>query len=295
MQNEFRNWSDIRVFLAVVRHGSTLAASRKLGIAQPTVARRMDALESETGVMLFERDTRGFRPTEEARRLFPLAEEIEASVLAFATRAKELTSTQPIRITAYSANFSTRMIEIVNEFTAANPDVAFEFIPSVRAMDLIAGEADIALRLARTEPDPNLICRNISTARWSLFGGVSYAEKHGLPKSPEKLDGHKFVTFQRDDVPNVFHDWLLRHVSLAQIVMSFSELDLMHAAIRSGLGLGITNVKLVEADESFLRCFDEISELSVPQTMLISPEAYRRPEVRAFTKYFAPRYAKIFK
>ncbi|MBT8425437.1 MAG: LysR family transcriptional regulator, partial [Silicimonas sp.] len=52
MKSEFRNWSDIRVFLAVIREGSTLAASRKLGVAQPTVARRIDALEHETGLIL---------------------------------------------------------------------------------------------------------------------------------------------------------------------------------------------------------------------------------------------------
>ncbi len=37
------NWSDIRVFLAVCRDGSTLAASRRLGLSQPTVARRIES------------------------------------------------------------------------------------------------------------------------------------------------------------------------------------------------------------------------------------------------------------
>ncbi|WP_348774914.1 LysR family transcriptional regulator [Ruegeria atlantica] len=295
MKNGFRNWSDIRVFLSVFREGSTLAASRKLKVSQPTVARRIDVLERETGLTLFERGTHGFKPTPEAFRLVPLAEAIENSVLEFADCAKELTSTQPIRITAYSANFSARMIEIVNEFSADNQDVAFEFLSSVRALDLMAGEADIALRLARTDPDPDLICRKISTARWSLFGCRNYADKFGLPGSTNDLAGHQFVTFQRDDVPNVFHEWLTNHAEPDQIVMSFTELELMHAAIRSGQGLGISNVKLVETDMSFIRCFDEIPELAVPHLMLISPEAYRRPEVRAFVKFFAPRYAAIYK
>lgn len=230
MQSKFRNWSNIDVFLAVVREGSTLAASRKLRVAQPTVARHIDVLENETGLTLFERDTRGFKPTKEAMRLVPIAEAIEASVLEFAKCAKEMTASQSIRITAYSANFSTQMIEIINEFFASNPGVAFEFIPSVRALDLLAGEADIALRIARTDPDQNLICRKISTARWSLFGSQSYADKFGLPKSVGDLAGHRFVTFQRDDVPNVFHEWLVKHVAPENVVMSFSELDLMHAA-----------------------------------------------------------------
>ena len=56
MKSEFRDWSDVRVFLAVVRAGSTLAASNSLGMAQPTVARRIEALEHALGLVLFERD-----------------------------------------------------------------------------------------------------------------------------------------------------------------------------------------------------------------------------------------------
>ncbi|MEW2912443.1 LysR family transcriptional regulator [Leisingera sp. JC11] len=295
MQSQNWNWSDLRVFLAVVREGSTLAASRKLGMAQPTVARRIDALEHATGLVLFERDTRGFRLTANGQDLVPCAEAVETAARAFASQAADLAETKPIRITAYSANFSPRMIDIVNGFSAENPGVAFEFLPSVKTLDLMAGEADIALRLARTEPSPSLIARKISDAKWSLFGSQAYAAHFGLPASPKDLEGHRFVTFQRGDVPNVFHEWLMERVDPKQIAASYSELDLMHAAIRSGQGLGITNVKLVEPDTSLIRCFDEIKELSVPHLMLISPDAYRRAEVRAFVKYFAPRYAAIYR
>ncbi|NKB54316.1 MAG: LysR family transcriptional regulator [Rhizobiaceae bacterium] len=295
MKNEFRNWSDVRIFLMVVREGSTLAASHQLGIAQPTVARRIEALENETGLTLFERDTRGFKPTEEAMVLLPLAEAIEQAAGSFAAKVKEMTTSRPIRITAHSGNFSPRMTEILNEFAVIWPDVTFELLPGVDVLDLMAGEADIALRLIRSEPDKDLICRNISMARWALFAGHSYAEKYGLPKSAHDLKGHRFLTYERGDRQTAFHRWLLERVSPDQIVMSFREVDLMHAAMRSGRGLGISNVKLVESDDTLIRCFDEIEELTVPHMMLIAPAAYRRPEVKAFVKYFAPRYAAIFK
>lgn len=295
MKNEFRNWSDIRIFLAVVREGSTLAASRKLSIAQPTVARRIEALENEIGVTLFERDTRGFKPTEDARCLLPLAKAFEELAASFVEKTKELTDLRPIRITAYSGNFSPRVMEIFSAFSAVNPKVDFEFLPGVKVLDLTAGEADIALRITQSEPDKDLICRKISTAKWALYGSQSYADKYGLPVSPDSLKGHHFVTFIRNDVPGVLHKWLARHVSQNQIVKSFSEVDLLHAAIKLGHGLGLMNVKMAEMDETLAQCFDPIEELSRPHVMLIAPEAYRRPEVRAFTKFFAPRYAAIFK
>lgn len=294
MKNQSWNWSDVRVFLSVAREGSTLSASRVLGMAQPTVARRIAALEHATGLTLFVRHSRGYTLTQNGRRLFDKAESIEAAACAFIEGAEELARAKPIRITAYSGNFSTRMIDIVNAFSAENPGIAFEFLPSVKVLDLMKGEADIALRLVRSDPDPDLISRKISDARWTLYGGHNYADRFGLPRSPTDLAGHRFVTFQRGDIPNAFHEWLLRHVAPEQIVASYSELELMHAAIRSGKGLGISNIKLVGSDQTLLRCFDEIEELAAPHLLLISPEAYRRSEVRAFVKFFAPRYAAIF-
>lgn len=294
MKNESWNWSDLRVFLAVIREGSTLAASRKLGMAQPTVARRIEVLEHETGLTLFERHTRGFTPTQNGRNLVPKAEAVEAAALRFCESVAGLAQARPIRITAYSANFSPRMIEIVNAFSAENPDIAFEFLPTHQVLDLLQGEADIALRLVRNEPAPELICRKISDARWTLYGGREYARQFGLPKSTADLSGHRFVTYQRKGSPNILHEWLLRHVAPEQIVASYSELELMLAAVRSGKGLGVSNLKLVGSDETLVPCFDEIEDLTVPHLILISPEAYRRPEVKAFIAYFAPRYAAIY-
>jgi len=278
----------------VVREGSTLAASRKLGIAQPTVARRIEALENETGLTLFERDTRGFKPTEDARSLYPFAEAIEEATDDFACKTRELTKRRPIRITA-PGYFSDRATDILSEFVALNPGVAFEFISSLKVLNLSEGEADIAIRIAKSEPDESLICRKLSTARWAMFGGQSYADKFGLPNSPDDLQGHRFVTFKHDDVPADLHSWIARRVSPDQIVMSFSEPELMQASIRAGHGLGLVNLRIASFDGALIRCFDHIEELTRSNMMLIAPEAYRRPEVKAFTKFFAPRYAAIFK
>lgn len=294
MKNEFRGWSDIRVFLAVIREGSTLAASRKLGIAQPTVARRIEALEHETGLTLFERDTRGFKPTKDARNLYPLAEAIEKEAEAFASKTRELTRRRPIRITA-PGTFSDRVTDIFSEFITLNPGVTFEFVSSFRVLDLSAGEADIALRIAKSEPDESLICRKISTAKWALFGGKIYSDRFGLPRSPDDLQGHRFVTFEHDDVPPYLHNWLLRHVSPEQIVLSVSEMGLMQSSIRAGHGLGLVNLRLADADDGLIRCFGDIEELTRSNMMLIAPDAYRRPEVKAFTEFFAPRYAATFR
>ena len=294
MKSEFRNWSDVRIFLSVFRKGSTLAASRELGVAQPTVARRIEVLENECGLALFQRDTRGYKPTDEARTLYPLAEALEHAAREFIEMSDDLRGNRTVRITAPDA-FSPQSMDILTAFVAANPGISFEFIPSVKPLDLSKGEADIAIRITKAEPDETLICRKISTAKWSMFGAQSYADKLGLPRSVEDLQNHRFVTFQNAAVPPYLHDWLSQHVAPEQIIMSFSELELMKASIRAGHGLGLVNLRVAATDKALIECFGPIEELSRQNLILISPEAWRRPEVKEFTKFFAPRYAATFR
>lgn len=298
MKSRFRNWSDVRIFLAVIRAGSTLGASRRLGIAQPTVARRIEALEHEMGLVLFDRDNRGFRPTAAAQALLPLAQSMEAAALALEERAQDLQRPRPIRITAFSPNFSARVSDIFTAFSERHPDVAFAFLPGGEILDLAKGEADIALRVTRTQPDPDLICRKISTAHFTLFGAPAYARAHGLPTSPEEMGEHVLVDYVPHGGQSFHHDWLARHVPPDRIVAIYGEFGLLEAAIRAGRGLGVINLRLAEADEAsgrLIRCFPPPEALSADHLMLVAPEAYRRPDVRAFTRFFAPRYAAIFR
>ncbi|HET7734780.1 MAG TPA: LysR family transcriptional regulator [Nocardioidaceae bacterium] len=54
---------DLRLVLAIARHGSVGAAARELLVAQPSASQRLAALERRCGVRLFERSTTGARPT----------------------------------------------------------------------------------------------------------------------------------------------------------------------------------------------------------------------------------------
>ena len=71
------SWDDLKVFLAVVRHGTLSAAARKLTVSQPTVSRRLAELERSLGARLFDRLPDGFVPSQAGVELLPLAEAME--------------------------------------------------------------------------------------------------------------------------------------------------------------------------------------------------------------------------
>jgi DNA-binding transcriptional LysR family regulator len=225
----------------------------------------------------------------------PQAEAIEDAVTGFSEKAADLTQSRPIRVTAPGANFSPRMQRIVYDFTLANPGVGFEFVQTNKILDLVAGEADVALRLTTIPPDPDLICRKISTARYALFAARAYAAERRLPTSESELRGHRFVVYRPDATPRPNEAWLLQFITKDQIVGAFAEFSLLQAAVSDGQGIGLLNVKHSEPDDNLIRCFDPVEDLAQEHLLLVAPEAYRRPEVKKFVQFFAPRYAAIFK
>ncbi|HEV7233950.1 MAG TPA: LysR family transcriptional regulator, partial [Sphingorhabdus sp.] len=76
------DWNDLRYFLAVARSGSTLAASRKLGVSQATVSRRISVLEEALDVALFIRNPAGYSLTLRGQAMLPEAEAVEDAVEA---------------------------------------------------------------------------------------------------------------------------------------------------------------------------------------------------------------------
>ncbi len=96
------DWENQRAFFAVLRGGSLSAAARELGVAQPTVRRRLEALEQSLGTALFVRSPSGLLPTEAARALGPHVEAMAAAAAAFnrASSADVAAVAGTVRITA---------------------------------------------------------------------------------------------------------------------------------------------------------------------------------------------------
>src|SRR5712691_7376346 len=61
---------DLHIFLAVVQHGSLSRAATHMGVSQPAVSEAIAGLEDALGVRLFDRSTRGAKPTMYGNALF---------------------------------------------------------------------------------------------------------------------------------------------------------------------------------------------------------------------------------
>lgn len=293
MKSVRSNWSNIRVFLAVVRSGSTLAASRELGVTQPTVARRIDEFEHELGLTLFDRDTQGFHLTPHAKRLVEVAEKVEAAVHALDASAAELAddAAQAIRFSAPVAALSDQIYEIIAEFENAHPQTPVEVTPTNRFLNLMGGDGDIALRITPENKEGSLICRKLGVLKGGLYASRDYPGP--LPSSKNQLEGHKFAVFDGRNVPHALNNWLLGLIRPEQVARKCSDLGSMVATIGKGEVLGPLPRPLGDKNVKLTACFFAPDSLSVPVWLVVSPAAYRRRNVRALVKLIAKRYRTL--
>ena len=174
-------WGDLELFLAVAEARSFSGAARKLGIEQPTVSRRFQALEERVGEPLCQRAATGITLTTAGERLLPhalqMAEWAGAAGQAAAAATPELEGV--VRIAAppgLAFDFLAPFAAVVRQH---HPGLRVEVLASIEYLNLSRNEADIALR-SETPRSKDLATLFSLKMQGAAFASRSYARR--LPK-----------------------------------------------------------------------------------------------------------------
>jgi DNA-binding transcriptional LysR family regulator len=247
------DWNDLRYFLAVCREGSLAGAARSLRVRHSTVGRRLEALETALAASLFTRTPNGFVLTDAGAGILPLAEEAERAVLAVERQVGggDNRIEGVVRLTASEAfsGFLVRKLGLLHE---RHPGLMVEILSGNRSLDLARGEADLALRIGATS-QPDLICKRIGDAGWTVYAAASYLARRGTPPSLDDLSGHDVIGFDETmaNVPGAL--WLAGHVGSAEVVLRGNSIvSVLNAAI-IGMGLAVLPCFLADAETSLRR------------------------------------------
>ncbi len=147
MQKSALRWDDLRLFLAVARHGRLVLAGRETGLDPATLGRRIGALEEALGTRLFERSSQGYAPTEAGRGLIDYAQAMEGLVGAAAAElggeSERLTGT--VRIGAPDGFANYLLIDACDALSRENPELQVQVVSVPRVFMLSKREADLAI------------------------------------------------------------------------------------------------------------------------------------------------------
>ena len=274
------DWDHVRIFLAVMRASSLRQTAETLGVSHPTIARRLEAFESQLGLQLFDRRSDGLHATPQAVKLVPLAEQVEASMDALGRGAldadEELRG--PVRVTAPRLLLTDLLMPELAAFRERWPQIELHVEADSAIADLASREADVAIRAVPHGklPDERLTGRLAATSYHAVYGTAD-----------EWLGWYGDAERDRAWTRNTpFHDLPVRG--------SFRDPALQRAACVAGMGLTLLPCHF--ADPYLKRRTEPKPAFDL--WVLVHPDLKRSPRLRVFRdamvealKRLQPRFA----
>jgi len=282
------------VLVSAAELGSLSAAGRKLGIALPSVSRKISDLEAHLQTQLLVRTTRKLSLTEAgtayvaaSRRILEQVAEAERSASGAALTLKgALTVTAPIVFGRL------HLLPVVCQFLAQHPQIDVRLSLSDRNVPLVEDDIDVALRIGLL-PDSSLQAIRVGTVRRVVCGSPAYLSAHGVPKTPDDLASHAMVAFAGPGVSN----WIFRGKSgrNEQVVAIHPRLTVntAEAALDAAIaGVGLTRVLSYQSAHAVargkLRVVLQAHEPAPVPVSLVHPAQAQLPrKTRAFLDFVA--------
>ncbi|WP_241127031.1 LysR family transcriptional regulator [Novosphingobium terrae] len=280
--NKIIDWEDQRAFLAVLEAGSLSAAARAMGVAQPTMRARIEALEQALGVVLFTRSVRGLVPTEQARAL-----KDSAAAMARASEAFVRAASAPPGEVAGAVRLSVSDmvgIEVLPAMLASlrekHPGLILEIVTSNASANLLDQEVDLAVRM-HPPKQAALVARKVPAIPLGLFAHRDYLARRGMPRTLADLNTHDIIGPDRSLADQTYMAQLFPDLPHDRVTIRTDSHPAQLAAARAGLGIAVMQTPLGQRDPALRAVLPDLS-IAPLETWIVTHEDLRHvPRVRA--------------
>jgi len=283
------DWRLVRSFLAALDQGSLLGAARLLRASQPTVGRHIAELESQLGVLLFERTGRGLVPTATALKLADAARGMEAGALQLAqTLSGAQTQTSgTVRITASVPVAVQLMPPLLAAMRQTLPDIQIELVSSNQVSNLLRREADIAVRMVRPD-QASLIARKIGQVGLGAYAHRSYLARRGTPRQPTDLLQHELIGSDADPAILQGFQAMGYPVTRESFALRSDDFIVQWQAVRAGLGVGFCADYMARTDPDVQRVLPGLLKIPpLPVWLAVHREIRTNRRIRAVYDFLA--------
>jgi len=181
------SWDDYRIFLEISKAGGLKKAAQLLGMHHSSCARRLNKLEENLGVRLFDRLPGGYTPTrsgqELARSMQIIRDEFDG--IERGLTGKDLSLEGPVKLSLTHGLALNLLMSDIQSFMNNYQDIMLELNMTYRFSDLASREADVAIRHA-DDPPLSLAGRRVGQVYWCAYASKTYLEEHCPESAPEK-------------------------------------------------------------------------------------------------------------
>ena len=299
----------VETFVRIVDAGSLSAAARLLVTTQPSISRRLKALEKSLGVRLLQRSTHAMTLTDDGMRCYERAKALIAGWQEFESEIRGA-GDEPVgslRVIAPHAFGQQQLVAPLAEYLARYPKMTVEWTLHDRTPDFIAEGIDCAIRVG-TLLDTSVVAISLGAVPRIVVAAPALLEEADVPISmpthPDQLARLPWIAasnFYRDEIelahagsgetvrmriqPRLYTDnlYALRNAALLGVGAAVASTWALREELESGRLLQLTPewqaaplpIHLIYPPARFyparLRRFIDIMRVAVPQALGITP------------------------
>jgi DNA-binding transcriptional LysR family regulator len=285
------DWDNQRAFLAVLEEGSLSAAARRLGVTQPTLRARIEALEQALGTVLFTRSVRGLAPTEQARALGDAARAMARASAAFvrAASAPPAEVGGVVRLSVAELVGVEVLPAMLADLRKRHPRLIVELELSNASANVLEQEVDIAVRMHRPRHEA-LVARKVASIPLGLFAHVDYVSARGRPETIADLAHHDLIGSDRALADREMALSVFPGIDSSRFVVRTDSHPAQLAAARAGLGIAVVQRPIGLSDPRLQWVLPELAIPSLDTWIVTHNDLRQLPRVRTVFDHLAESF-----
>lgn len=279
------DWSHLEYFLAVAHSGSLSGAAKKLRVNHSTVSRRLDKLEQELNVRLFDRLSHGYQLTDHGLALRQHAEQVEERInqIQRVFRGRESTLSGPLKISKPDSGI-LNLAALLTEFHHQYPNIELELTAAADFSDLNRMEADVALRLTNHPPE-TLVGRQLGRLPIRVYGSRDYLKRVNTT-NPEKLS---WLIWQGNDSDLNLEETLRTLLPEARIVLRTNNYSELYEGVCAGMGVSLLSPTRLPPGHQLQAFAPNQFRFDIGLWLLSHPDLRNSARVKAFREFVVER------
>ncbi|MXQ09286.1 transcriptional regulator GcvA [Alphaproteobacteria bacterium GH1-50] len=290
----------LRAFDAAARHMSFQKAAEELNVTPAALSFQIKSLEEHLGASVFRRLNRAVELTEAGRMLAPGTRDAFAALSAAWRTTRRAADNSVVTVTAGPAITAKWLAPRLFAFATAHPDIELRFTATLRLLDFLRDDVDVAIRFGLGQGDDGLFSKPI-IREW--LTPMTTPEVARSLKSPEDL--LSVTLLHQDDTaflrPSVQWPTWFRAAGLDAPPSGgprFSQADHAIDSALTGGGVILGRVSLAARDllEGRLVMPFDLSITTEAHYRLLCPAgAETRPHIKAFLDWIEGEVAEFQK
>jgi len=224
------DWGNLEYFISCANHGTLSGCAKEMGVNHSTVSRKIEKLEKELAIKLFERRNSGYALTIHGKDLYKEVQKIDFKISALKERFIPNPELMDGKLVIYKQSEGGKnMTDIITKLRKNYPKLNIHIMNHADSSDLTTEMYDIGF-IGTTSPPEDSIATLLGEIDMHIYGSKEYL------KNIKNTDDFEWVTYKRTDAEDT--DFIVRNFfTNPKIIISSNSYQDAHAFVTSGNGV----------------------------------------------------------